>query len=71
MDNIYYFWSINQHNFYNYNKKGDKISKAIIAQILADEIENRYCKEKEEFKSKLEQDSYVKYLIEAIKFLGE
>ena len=55
----------------NINKKGDKISKAIIAQILADEIENRYCKEKEEFKSKLEQDSYVKYLIEAIKFLGE
>lgn len=55
----------------NINKMGNKISKAIIAQILADEIEKRYFSEKESFKEKLENDSNIKYLIDAIKFVGE
>lgn len=55
----------------NINKAGNKISKAIIAQIFADELEKRYEIEKEAFKEKLQNDSNIKYLIDAIKFVGE
>ena len=52
-------------------KSGNKISKAIIAQILADEIEGQYNKDRERFKELLEDDDSIKYLIDAIKFVGE
>ena len=55
----------------NIMKSGNKISKAIIAQILADEIERQYNKDRERFKELLEDDDNIKYLIDAIKFVGE
>ena len=55
----------------NINKTGNKISKAIIAQILSNELEKRYDNEKEVFKEKLQNDINIKYLIDAIKFVGE
>ena len=55
----------------NIMKSGNKISKAIIAQILADEIEGQYNKDRERFKELLEDDDSIKYLIDAIKFVGE
>lgn len=55
----------------NINKNSNKISKAIIAQILANELEKRYDNEKEVFKEKLQNDINIKYLIDAIKFVGE
>lgn len=55
----------------NINKTGNKISKAIIAQIFANELETRYDNEKEKFKEKLQSDTNIKYIIDAIKFVGE
>lgn len=55
----------------NINKTGNKISKAIIAQIFANELETRYDNEKEKFKEKLQNDTNIKYIIDAIKFVGE
>lgn len=55
----------------NIIKSGNKISKAIIAQILANKIEERYSVEKETFKNSLEQDTSIGYIIDAIKFVGE
>lgn len=55
---------------------GKEISKAITAQIFADKIENEYnCKEteeeKQEYRQEIEKDDNIKYLIDAIKFVGE
>lgn len=55
----------------NIMKSGDKISKAIIAQILANKIDERYKIEQESFKDKLKKDTYIGYLINAIEFVGE
>lgn len=55
----------------NIMKSGNKISKAIIAQILANKIEERYKIEQESFKDKLKKDTYIGYLINAIEFVGE
>lgn len=55
----------------NIMKSGNKISKAIIAQILANKIEERYKIEQESFKDKLKKDAYIGYLINAIEFVGE
>ena len=53
-----------------------KVSKAIIAQILAEKIENEYNlkkteEERQKYKQELENDDSIKYLIDAIKFVGE
>lgn len=53
-----------------------KISKAIAAQILSNKIENEYNlliteEEKNIYKSKLESDIYIKYIIDAIKYVGD
>ncbi len=52
-----------------------KVSKAITAQILAEKIENEYnlkkTEERQKYKQELENDDSIKYLIDAIKFVGE
>lgn len=53
-----------------------KVSKAIIAQILAEKIENEYNlkkteEERQKYMQELENDDSIKYLIDAIKFVGE
>ena len=53
-----------------------RISKAITAQILAEKIENEYDlketeEERQKYKQELENDDNIKYLIDAIKFVGE
>ena len=53
-----------------------KVSKAITAQILAEKIENEYNlkkieEERQKYKQELENDDSIKYLIDAIKFVGE
>lgn len=55
---------------YDDNIIGDNISKAIIAQIFAGKIEERYSNEGVVFKNSLESDCKIKYLIDAIKFVG-
>ena len=52
-------------------KNKNKITKEIIEQILANELEKRYDNEKEVFREKLQNDTNIKYLIDAIKFVGE
>lgn len=54
----------------NIIKSGNSISKAIIAQILANELEKKQEIDKN-FKIMLEADNSIKYIIDAIKFLGE
>ena len=54
----------------NIIKSGNSISKAIIAQILANELEKKQ-EIDENFKIMLEADNSIKYIIDAIKFLGE
>ena len=54
----------------NIIKPGNKISKAIIAQIFANELEKKYKKDKD-FKEKIEKEESIKYIIDAIKFVGE
>lgn len=53
-----------------------KVSKAITAQILTEKIENEYNlkkteEERQKYKQELENDDSIKYLIDAIKFVGE
>lgn len=54
----------------NIIKSGNSISKAIIAQILANELEKKQEIDKN-FKIMLEADNSIKYIIDAIKFMGE
>ena len=54
----------------NIIKSENSISKAIIAQILANELEKKQEIDKN-FKIMLEADNSIKYIIDAIKFLGE
>lgn len=54
----------------NIIKSGNSISKAIIAQILANELEKKQEIDKN-FKKMLEADNSIKYIIDAIKFMGE
>ena len=54
----------------NIIKPGNKISKAIIAQIFANEVEKKYKNDKD-FKEKIEKEESIKYIIDAIKFVGE
>lgn len=54
----------------NIIKPGNKISKAIIAQIFANEVEKKYKNDKD-FKKKIEKEESIKYIIDAIKFVGE
>ena len=53
-----------------------KVSKAITAQILAEKIESEYnlketIEEKQKYKEELKKDNKIKYLIDAIEFVGE
>ena len=53
-----------------------KVSKAITAQILAEKIESEYDlketkEEKQKYKEELKKDDKIKYLIDAIEFVGE
>ena len=53
-----------------------KVSKAITAQILAEKIESEYnlketIEEKQKYKEELKKDDKIKYLIDAIEFVGE
>lgn len=53
-----------------------KVSKAITAQILAEKIESEYNlketrEEKQKYKEELKKDDKIKYLIDAIEFVGE
>lgn len=53
-----------------------KVSKAITAQILAEKIESEYNlkktrEEKQKYKEELKKDNKIKYLIDAIEFVGE
>lgn len=51
----------------NIMKEKNHISKAIIAQILAYRLEHK----DSDFKEKIKSDQYIKYIIDAIKFVGE
>lgn len=53
-----------------------KVSKAITAQILAEKIESEYNlkqtrEEKQKYREELKKDDKIKYLIDAIEFVGE